>query len=45
MEKIKFLTMAALATAFFASCSNEDGLPQSNYPADNVVRITTSDLY
>lgn len=34
--------MAALATAFFASCSNEDGLPQSNYPADNVVRITTS---
>ena len=42
MEKIKFLTMAALATVFFASCSNEDGLPQSNYPADNVVRITTS---
>ena len=42
MEKIKLLTMAALATAFFASCSNEDGLPQSNYPADNVVRITTS---
>ena len=42
MEKIKFLTMAALATAFFASCSNEDGLPQSNYPADNVVRIMTS---
>lgn len=42
MEKIKFLTMAALATAVFASCSNEDGLPQSNYPADNVVRITTS---
>ena len=42
MEKIKLLTMAALATAVFASCSNEDGLPQSNYPADNVVRITTS---
>ena len=42
MEKNKFLTMAALATAFFASCSNEDGLPQSNYPADNVVRIMTS---
>ena len=34
--------MAALATAVFASCSNEDGLPQSNYPADNVVRIMTS---
>ena len=42
MEKIKLLTMAALATAVFANCSNEDGLPQSNYPADNVVRITTS---
>ena len=42
MEKIKLLTMAALATAVFASCSNEDGLPQGNYPADNVVRITTS---
>ena len=42
MKAIKILTMAALATAFFASCSNEDGLPQSNYPADNVVRITTS---
>ena len=42
MEKIKLLTMAALTTAVFASCSNEDGLLQSNYPADNVVRITTS---
>lgn len=31
-----------MATAVFASCSNEDGLPQSNYPADNVVRIMTS---
>ena len=30
MEKIKFLTMAALATAFFASCSNEDGVKQFN---------------
>lgn len=42
MKAIKTLTMAALATAVFASCSNEDGLPQSNYPADNVVRIMTS---
>ena len=42
MKAIKILTMAALATAGFASCSNEDGLPQSNYPADNVVRIMTS---
>ena len=42
MKAIKTLAMAALATAVFASCSNEDGLLQSNYPADNVVRITTS---
>ena len=42
MKAIKILTMAALAMAVFASCSNEDGLPQSNYPADNVVRIMTS---
>lgn len=42
MKAIKILTMAVLATAVFASCSNEDGLPQSNYPADNVVRIMTS---
>ena len=42
MEKIKLLTMAALATAVFASCSSEDELAQSNYPMDNVVRIMTS---
>ena len=42
MKAIKILAMAALATAVFASCSNEDGLPQSNYPMDNVVRIMTS---
>ena len=42
MKAIKILTMAALATAVFASCSNEDELPQSNYPMDNVVRIMTS---
>ena len=34
MKAIKTLAMAALATAVFASCSNEDGLPQSNYPMD-----------
>lgn len=42
MKAIKILTMAALATAVFASCSSEDELAQSNYPADNVVRIMTS---
>ena len=42
MKAIKILTMAALATAVFASCSSEDELAKSNYPMDNVVRIMTS---
>lgn len=42
MKTIKILTMAALATAVFASCSNDEDLAQSNYPMDNVVRIMTS---
>ena len=42
MKAIKILTMAALATAVFASCSSEDELAPSNYPMDNVVRIMTS---
>ena len=42
MKAIKILTMAALTTVVFASCSNDDELAQSNYPADNVVRIMTS---
>ena len=41
MKAIKILTMAALATAV-ASCSNDEGLAQNNYPMDNVVRIMTS---
>ncbi|TFH81941.1 fimbrillin family protein [Segatella hominis] len=42
MKAIKILTMAALATAVFASCSNDEDLAQSNYPMNNVVRIMTS---
>ena len=42
MKAIKILAMAALATAVFASCSNDEDLAQSNYPMDNVVRIMTS---
>ena len=42
MKAIKILTMAALATAVFASCSNDVDLAQNNYPMDNVVRIMTS---
>ena len=42
MKAIKLFTMAALATAVFASCSNDEDLAQNNYPMDNVVRIMTS---
>lgn len=42
MKAIKILAMATLATAFFASCSNDEDLTQINYPQDNVVRVTTS---
>ena len=42
MKAIKLFTMAALATTVFASCSNDEDLVQSSYPADNVVRVTTN---
>ena len=42
MKAIKLFTMSALATAVFASCSNDEDLAQSSYPADNVVRVTTN---
>lgn len=42
MKAIKILAMAALATTVFASCSNDEDLAQSSYPADNVVRVTTN---
>lgn len=42
MKAIKILTAATLVTAFFASCSNDEDLAQSNYPMDNVVRVTTN---
>ena len=42
MKAIKILAMAAWATAVFASCSNDEDLVQSSYPADNVVRVTTN---
>lgn len=29
-----------MAAAMFTSCSNEDELSQSNYPSDNIIRIT-----
>lgn len=40
MKAIKFFAITAMAVAMFTSCSNEDELSQSNYPSDNIIRIT-----
>lgn len=40
MKAIKFFAMTAMAAAMITSCSNEDELSQSNYPSDNIIRIT-----
>ena len=40
MKAIKFFAISAMAAAMITSCSNEDELSQSNYPSDNIIRIT-----
>lgn len=40
MKAIKFFAISAMAAAMFTSCSSEDELSQSNYPSDNIIRIT-----
>lgn len=40
MKAIKFFAIAAMAAAMITSCSSEDELSQSNYPSDNIIRIT-----
>lgn len=40
MKVIKFFAITAMAAAMITSCSSEDELSQSNYPSDNIVRIT-----
>lgn len=40
MKVIHFFAITAMAAAMFTSCSSEDELSQSNYPSDNIVRIT-----
>lgn len=40
MKAIKFFAISAMAAAMFTSCSNDDDLSQSNYPSDNIIRIT-----
>lgn len=40
MKVIKFFALTAMAAAMITSCSNEDELSQSNYPSDNIIRVT-----
>lgn len=40
MKAIKFFAISAMATAMITSCSSEDELSQSNYPSDNIIRVT-----
>ena len=40
MKAIKFFAITAMAAAMFTSCSSEDELSQSNYPSDNIIRVT-----
>ena len=40
MKVIKFFAITAMAAAMITSCSNEEELSQSNYPSDNIIRVT-----
>ena len=40
MKVIHFFAISAMAAAMITSCSSEDELSQSNYPSDNIIRIT-----
>lgn len=40
MKVIHFFGITAMAAAMFTSCSNDGDLAQSNYPSDNIIRIT-----
>lgn len=42
MKAIRFFAFAALAATMLGSCSNDDDQAQSNYPSDNIVRVTAS---
>lgn len=40
MKAIKFFAISAMAAAMITSCSTDDELSQSNYPSDNIIRVT-----
>lgn len=40
MKAIKFFAISAMTAAMITSCSTDDELSQSNYPSDNIIRVT-----
>lgn len=40
MKVIHFFAITAMAAAMITSCSSDDELSQSNYPSDNIIRVT-----
>ena len=40
MKASKFFAISAMAAAMITSCSTDDELSQSNYPSDNIIRVT-----
>ena len=40
MKAIKFFAITTMAAAMITSCSTDDELSQSNYPSDNIIRVT-----
>ena len=40
MKAIKFFAITAMAAAMITSCSSDDEWSQSNYPSDNIIRVT-----
>lgn len=40
MKVIQFFAITAMAAAMFTSCSNDEELVQSNFPSDNIIRVT-----
>lgn len=40
MKAIQFLGMTAFMAAMLTGCSNDSELAHSNFPADNIIRVT-----
>lgn len=40
MKAIQFLSMTAFMAAMLTGCSNDSDLAHSNFPDDNIIRVT-----